>query len=51
MLTIITLALALILPACPAEDSAQCHWDAAAQGNGQGSSFVALSDDLILYLP
>lgn len=33
------------LPACPTEDSAWCTWDAAASGNGQGRSFVALWQD------
>jgi hypothetical protein len=29
------------LPACPAEDSDNCLWDAATQGNGIGTSFIA----------
>ena len=28
------------LPPCPTEDSDNCIWDAAAWGNGQGTSFV-----------
>lgn len=34
----------VVLPACATEDSVNCVWDAHAQGNGQGTSFVALSD-------
>lgn len=29
------------LPPCPTEDSTGCYWDAATQGNGVGTSFVA----------
>ncbi len=29
---------------CPTEDSQGCYWDAAAHGNGQGTSFVAVTD-------
>lgn len=28
------------LPACPTEDSTNCAWDAQAQGNHIGTSFV-----------
>jgi hypothetical protein len=28
------------LPACVAEDSTNCYWDADSRGNGQGRSFV-----------
>ena len=51
MLTILAVILSLILPACPTEDSTQCTWDASAQGNGQGTSFVAIDDTTILPLP
>lgn len=51
MLTIIAIVAALLFPACATEDSTICAWDGSAQGNGQGASFVALSDDLIIYLP
>lgn len=27
---------------CSTEDSNWCYWDAARQGNGQGTSFIAL---------
>lgn len=27
---------------CPTEDSNWCYWDAAKQGNGQGTSFISL---------
>ena len=32
--------LTSFLPACDAEDSTNCYWDAAAQGDGVGVSFV-----------
>jgi hypothetical protein len=31
-----------VLPACPTEDSDNCHWNAKARGNGTGESFVVL---------
>lgn len=43
--------LAPVLPSCPTEDSVVCTWDAAAHGTGQGRSFVALWDDVIVLLP
>lgn len=36
----LVLFLALFLPPCAAEDSSGCYWDAAARGNGEGTSFV-----------
>lgn len=43
-----TLILALgamvpVLTPCATEDSTMCNWDS---GNGRGTSYVALSDDL-----
>jgi hypothetical protein len=37
------------LPACATEDSSNCFWDAAVQGNGQGTSFVDI--DGVAYYP
>lgn len=34
------IALLLGMPSCATEDSTNCVWDAATQGNGTGSSFV-----------
>lgn len=34
--------LGRVLPACATEDSDNCRWDAARQGNGRGSSVVTL---------
>ena len=34
---------------CPTEDSNGCYWDGGP--NGEGDRFIALSDDLIIYLP
>ena len=36
---------------CPTEDSTNCYWDAQTQGNGEGQSFIAFNDDVIIYLP
>lgn len=36
--------LVYLLPACEAEDSTNCYWDASTQGNGVGSSFLAIND-------
>lgn len=47
-MSILVLILALILPPCPTEDSTGCYWDAAARGNGEGVSFIALDDGTIL---
>lgn len=41
------------LPACTSDDGQDgraCYWDAAAQGDGQGTSFVALADGTIVPL-
>lgn len=38
------------IPACPTEDSTGCYWDASTQGNGNGRSFVAITDDFIIYI-
>lgn len=32
------------LPACETEDSTNCVWDAAARGDGTGSSFIVVED-------
>ncbi len=44
---IMALAFA-VLPACPAEDSNNCKWDASRQGNGIGQSFIAVADYVFL---
>ncbi|NJL71043.1 MAG: hypothetical protein HC888_05220 [Candidatus Competibacteraceae bacterium] len=45
---IFQIALAL-LPPCQFEDSTVCVWDAAAQGNRMGASFIALTETIIIY--
>lgn len=37
------------LAPCPTEDSDNCFWDADAQGNGEGRSFVTI-DGHVYYL-
>lgn len=34
--------LFILLPACEWEDQTNCKWDAYAQGNGAGHSFVSI---------
>lgn len=43
-MNIVLIILMAILPACPAEDSNFCSWDASTHGNGLGSSFVTVFD-------
>lgn len=54
-LALITLAAILpsvpTIPPCQTEDSTGCYWDAGHRGNGQGQSFVTLSDNTTIYLP
>lgn len=35
-----------LVPQCVTEDSINCHWDAAEQGNGVGRSFVDVNGTL-----
>lgn len=46
--------LSAMLPACEHEDTVPtdyaCLWDASARGNGEGASFIALSDGEVIYL-
>lgn len=34
------------LPACPTEDSDNCHWDAHRQGNRTGQSFDVIHGEI-----
>lgn len=43
MFSALLTVLVLLLPPCHTEGSANCHWDASAQGNGVGHSFVNLA--------
>lgn len=36
------------LTPCPTEDSVFCYWDGATRGNGEGESFIALTETLSL---
>lgn len=47
-MSIVALILALMMPPCPTEDSSGCYWDAAANGNGEGISFVVLDNGTTL---
>lgn len=49
LLLALLIALTVNTP-CPTEDSTGCTWSAGTQGNGQGQSFIAFTDDLILYI-
>ncbi len=48
MLNLLSAFLFAILPACPTEDSSNCRWDAARQGNGYGQSFIDLGGEVFL---
>lgn len=47
-MSIILAILIAFLPACPTEDSTGCYWDASIRGNGEGHSFIALDNMVIL---
>ncbi|OKI54528.1 hypothetical protein [Micromonospora sp. CB01531] len=34
---------AITLPECATEDSDNCYWDAASQGNGKGRNFITVN--------
>lgn len=38
------------LDPCPTEDSTMCYWDGNSRGNKTGVSFIALTEDLRIYL-
>ena len=44
MSAFILTVLMAILPACATEDSDNCQWNAAIQGNGIGTSFYTIQD-------
>lgn len=46
---VLAVLLALVLPACPTEDSNMCYWDGSEHGNGQGVSFVTVLDTPIYF--
>lgn len=50
MTAILLIIVSALFPSCQTEDSTGCYWDASTQGNGQGTSFVAITDDFIIYL-
>jgi hypothetical protein len=41
-MTLLFALLLYTLPQCATEDSTDCVWDAATQGNGKGVSFLAV---------
>lgn len=45
MTEIILTIMAVILPACPTEDSTWCIWDGRGQGNETGSVVINFSED------
>lgn len=40
LLELVLMIAVAILPACASEDATNCMWNAAAHGNGAGTSFV-----------
>ena len=51
-LAILTTMLALFLsfPSCHSDGDAWCFWDAQAQGNGMGTSYIALWDGVLVHV-
>lgn len=37
------------IPPCATEDSTCCYWDAASMGDGNGLSFIALTEGIAVY--
>lgn len=35
---------------CVSEDGTWCTWYATSQGNGQGKSFIAFTDEIVWYM-
>lgn len=35
---------------CLTEDSTWCYWNAQTMGNGQGRSFIAITEQFVIYL-
>lgn len=47
-------AAPMTIAPCTSDDGSgprPCYWDAAAQGDGQGTSFTVLPDDTTVYVP
>ncbi len=50
-LTLIVISLCVIMfPECANEDSMNCYWNAATNGNGIGQSFIDIAG-ITYYLP
>ncbi len=47
-MSLLVLILSLFFPPCATEDSNGCYWDAAARGNGEGISFIALDNGSLI---
>lgn len=41
---------AVAMTPCQTEDSTMCYWDAGTSGDGYGTSFVSITDDIVIYL-
>lgn len=50
MLTLMLLLSLLSFEPCEQEDSSACYWNAQTMGNGQGHSFIAVTDTFTIYL-
>lgn len=44
---ILIMLISLYYPPCATEDSNNCYWDAQARGNGVGTSFVVIDNEVI----
>ena len=45
-MTFLLAILIYFMPACASEDANNCYWDASTQGNGEGSSFLVINDNV-----
>lgn len=49
MLTLMILISLFSFQPCATEDSTQCYWNAQTQGNGEGTSFIAINDSIAIH--
>lgn len=47
-LTVLLLALVPVLSPCQSEDATMCTWNAQQSGNGLGTSFTAVTEQLVI---
>jgi hypothetical protein len=48
MLNWLFAAMFAVMPSCVVEDDNNCKWDATVQGNGEGTSFIVVLDNVFV---